>query len=64
MKPEIEEELKQIVQTLTPKQQMLDFNNSNLWRQLPDTDRRACRDAVAALLRQVTLATQENHEHE
>lgn len=64
MKPENDEPLQQLVQTLPPTQQTLDFANSNLWWQLPDTERRACRDAVAALLRHVTLATQENHKHE
>ncbi len=57
-------QLKQLVQKLPPKQQMLDFGNSNLWQQLSATDRRACRDAIAALLSQVTLATQENDAHE
>lgn len=64
MKPGIEEQLKQLSQMLTAKQQTLDFANSNLWQQLPAADRRACRDAIAALLAQVTLATQENHPHE
>lgn len=64
MKLGIEEQLKQLTQMLTAKQQTLDFVNSNLWQRLPAADRRACRDAVAALLYQVTLATQENEEHE
>jgi hypothetical protein len=62
-------QLKQLVQTLPPKQQTLDFANSNLWRQWSAADRQACRDAIAALLYQVTLATQddetqENNKHE
>jgi hypothetical protein len=64
MKLGIEEQLKQFTQMLSPKQQTLDFAHSKLWQQLPDADRRACRDAIAALLLQVTLTTQENDEHE
>jgi len=64
MKLGIEQRLKQFTQMLSPKQEMLDFAHSNLWQQLPEADRRACRDAIAALLVQVTLTTQENDEHE
>jgi hypothetical protein len=64
MKLGIEIELKQLVQTLPPRQQTLDFAGSNLWEQLPTADHQACRAAIAALLCQVTLATQENDEHE
>lgn len=59
-----ERQLRQLAQTLPPKQQTLDFVHSNLWRQLPVTDRRACCDALAALLYQLALATQEKHPHE
>jgi hypothetical protein len=64
MKPGIENQLKQLARTLPPKQQTLDFANSNRWQQLPAADRRTCREAIAALLYQVTLATQENAERE
>jgi hypothetical protein len=59
-----EDQLRQLAQTLPPKQQTLDFIHSNLWRQLPAADRRACRDAIAALLSQLVFATQEKPPHE
>lgn len=64
MKLGIQNQIKQLAQTLPAKQQTLDFADSKLWRQLSAADRRTCRDAVAALLVQVTIATQENDEHE
>jgi len=64
MKLGIEGQLKQLVQALPPKQQTLDIVHSNLWRQLPAADRRACRDVITALLSQLVRATQENHPHE
>lgn len=62
MKLGIEQRLKQFTQMLSPKQEMLEFAHSNLWPQLPAADRQACRDAIAALLVQVSLAIQENDE--
>jgi hypothetical protein len=56
-------QLKQLMQTLPPKQQTLDFGSQNLWQQLPAEDRRACRDAIAAFLYQVAVSTPENPEH-
>lgn len=53
---------KQLVQTLPPRQQTLDFGDGRLWEQLPAADRQACRDSLAALLRHVTVATRSNEE--
>ena len=66
MKLAVEEQLQQVAQMLAPKQQTFDFAHLNLWQQLPAADRRACRDAIAALLSQVTLATpnEETQEHD
>jgi hypothetical protein len=64
MKLGLEEQLKQFTPMLSPKQQTLDFVHSNLWQQLAAADCRACCEAIAALLVQVTLANQENNEHE
>jgi len=60
------------IQVLAPKQQTLNFGGASLWQQLTSTDRRACRDAIAALLCQVVDATytkqlqlhKEHDEHE
>ncbi len=64
--------LTHLVQVLPPKQQTLDFEKAGLWQQLSAMDRRACREAVAAMICQVataSLADKEpsqpgNHEHE
>lgn len=64
--------LRQLVRTLPPKQQTLDFGQRSPWLQLPTTTQEACRDAVAALLYHVTtitlannqLSRQETDEHE
>jgi hypothetical protein len=63
MKPGLENQLHQLLQTLTPRQQTLDFADPCRWDQLPTADRQACRDAIAALLQQV-ITTQENLDHE
>ena len=63
MKPGLENQLQQVLQTLTPRQQTLAFADSRQWKQLPAAARRACRDAIAALLYQV-ITTQEDDDHE
>jgi hypothetical protein len=63
MKPGLANQLHQLLQTLTPRQRTLDFADPCRWEQLPAADRRACRDAIAALLQQV-ITTQENVDHE
>ncbi len=60
----LETRRKQLAKKLPPKQQTLDFGNSQLWQQLLEADQLACREAIAKLLYQVCLATQENDEHE
>mgnify|MGYP001332534218 CR=1 FL=1 len=60
----LESQRQQLVRRLPPKQQTLDFANSQLWQRLRKDDQLACRDAVAKLLCQVLLATQEHDEHE
>ena len=40
-------------QAQTPRQQKLDFEQSERWRQLPVSDQEACRQALAKLLHQV-----------
>lgn len=64
MKLGSDDQLRQLARTLPPKQRTLDFVESQLWPQLPAEHRRACRDALAALLSQLTIATQEKHPHE
>lgn len=67
-----EMQIRQLLTTLPAKQQTLDFGNVETWQQLPETDRRACCEAIATLLFQVTktninndqLTNQENDEHE
>jgi len=56
-------QLKQLMQTLPPKQQTFDFGSQSLWQQIPAEDQRACRDAIAAFLYQVAVSTLENPEH-
>jgi hypothetical protein len=56
-------QLKQLMQTLSPRQQTFDFGSQNLWQQLPTEDRWACRDAIAVFLYQVAVSTPENPEH-
>ncbi len=56
-------QLKQLMQTLPPKQRMLDFGSQSPWQLLPTADQRACRDAIAAFLCQVAVATSANQEH-
>jgi hypothetical protein len=55
---------KQLVAMLPPKQQTLDFAKSQLWEQLPESDRRSCRDALAHLLCQAIQPTQDTDDHE
>ena len=64
MKREAERHLQRLVRTLRPKQQTLDFDEAKRWEQLPAADRRACQSAIAALLYQVTITTQENDSDE
>jgi len=63
MDPGLKNQLQLLLQTLTPRQQTFDFARSRRWEQLPAADRGAFRDAIAALLYEVT-ATQENDDHE
>jgi hypothetical protein len=51
-----QQQLKQLIRTLPPKQQSLDFGNVGPWTQLSAADRQACRDAIAALLFRVASA--------
>jgi len=60
----LETRRKHLAKKLPPKQQTLDFANSQLWQRLRQDDQLACRDAIANLLCQVLLATQENEDHE
>ena len=60
----LEIRLKQLAQTLPPKQRTLDLHDEDPWAQLPTADRQACRAAVAALLCQVTLTPPEDEKHE
>lgn len=55
---------KQLAAMLAPKQQTLDFAKSKLWEQLPESDRRSCRDALAQLLCQAIQPTQDTDDHE
>jgi len=64
MKREAERHLQRLVRTLRPQQQTLDFDEAKRWEQLPAADRRACQSAIAALLYQVTITTQENDSDE
>ena len=52
--------IQQLLQTLPPRQQTLDFADASrgLWQQWSCADHKACISAIAALLAQVTLATQ------
>jgi hypothetical protein len=36
-----------------PRQQTLDLSDPQQWRQLPDADQQACRDALAQLVYQM-----------
>lgn len=60
----LESRRKHLVKKLPSKQQTLDFGNSQLWQQFLKTDQLACHEAIAKLLCQVCLTTQENDEHE
>ena len=48
---------------LSAAQRKLDFGESSLWQQLPESDQRACCDAIAALLYQVASATLASDQH-
>jgi hypothetical protein len=63
MKRGHDKRLDRLLKALTPRQRTIDFGASRLWEHLPVADRRACRDAIAALLYQV-ITTQENEDHE
>ena len=64
MKRQAERKLQRLTPTLRPKQKTLDFDEEKLWEHLPAADRRACQSAIAALLYQVTITTQENKTQE
>jgi len=64
MKREAERHLQRLVRMLRPQQQTLDFDEAKRWEQLPAADRRACQSAIAAMLYQVTITTQENDSDE
>jgi len=53
-------ELDQLIRTLPPTQQTLDFDDVNPWQSLPESDRQACREAIAALLTYIATVT---HKH-
>ena len=54
-------ELNQLIRTLPPTQRTLDFDDANPWQSLPESDRQACRESIAALLTYIASVT---HEHD
>ena len=56
-----DDELGQLIRMLPPTQRTLDFDDANPWQSLPESDRQACREAIAALL---TSIASDTHEHE
>ena len=64
MKREAERKLQRLAPTLRPKQQTLDFDEEKLWEQFPAADQRACQIAIATLLYQVTITTQNDKTQE
>lgn len=52
-------QLKLLIQTLRPMQRTLDFEEVDLWQSLPEFNRKACREAIAAVLTQLASATRE-----
>lgn len=58
MKREAERKLQRLAPALRPQQQKLDFHEARLWEQFPAADQRACQSAIAALLYQVMVTTQ------
>ena len=63
MKREDKRQLQRLAPALAPQQQAFDFDDPKRWEQLPTADRRACCEAISVMLYQVTIATQENHDH-
>lgn len=59
-----ETQLIQLVRKMSPKQRMLDFNNSKTWEQLPKPDQKACRHAIAQLLCHTLKTEGGTDEHE
>ncbi len=54
-------ELNLLIRTLPPTQRTLDFDDANPWQSLPESDRQACREAIAALLTSIACVT---HKHD
>lgn len=54
--------IRKLLTTLPAQQQTLDFGNVETWQQLPETDRHACCDAIAAMLFQVTKTILNNNQ--
>lgn len=50
-------EFRQLIRTLPPTQQTLDFDDVNPWQSLPDADRQACCEAIAAMLTHIATTT-------
>lgn len=50
-------EIRQFIQTLRPTQQTLDFDDANPWQSLPESDRRACCEAITSLLKHIASVT-------
>ena len=50
-------ELDQLIRTLPPTQRTLDFDDVNPWQSLPESDRQACREVIAALLTHIAVET-------
>jgi hypothetical protein len=52
-----------LMKMLRTKQQTLDFDSPNIFQQLSMAQQRACQAAIADLIFQVAIATQDNPPH-